>query len=107
MLDKEVGDQHLVLPTPRTTAGNVDYLRAFHGQGIERLPSAAGTEEESPHESGTGEGEQPGVHARCRSEPGGDLHLLPIRNTHDAELPQEFEVSRLHDEAAPLSVLGC
>src|ERR1035437_3826932 len=58
MLDKEVGDQHLVLPPTRTTAGNLGNVRALHGERIERLPSAAGTEEESPQESGASEGEQ-------------------------------------------------
>ena len=102
MLDKEVGDEHLVLPPPRSTAGNLEHLRALCGQRIERLPASAGTEKESPRESRTGEREQSRVHARRRSESGGDLHLLPVGDAHDGEFAQEIEVSRLHDEAALL-----
>ena len=103
VLDKEVGDEHLILPPTRATAGNLDHLRTLHGQRIERLASSAGTEEKSPQESRTGEGEQSRVHPCRRSESGGDLHLLPVGNAHDGQLAQEFEVSRLHDEAALLS----
>src|ERR1039458_4189067 len=107
MLDKEVGDEHFVLPPARATAGNLDHLRALYGQRIERLASPAGTEKKSPQEPGADESEQSRVNACRRSEPCGNLQLLPVRHAHNAERPQEFEVSRLHDEAAPLALLVC
>jgi hypothetical protein len=63
MLDKEVGEEHIILPATWTTQGNLDKLHPIPGERIERFPPGAGPKEESPQESSASESERPCIHA--------------------------------------------
>ncbi len=105
MQSREIGGEQFVLPATRSTALNADQERAFLSERIERLPSRAEANEEPSQETGAVEGEQARVDARDGLEPGGGHELVASPEPHNEELPQEFTVPLLKDEA-PASVPG-
>ncbi len=63
VLNEEVGDKDFVALPPWSAHWNADELSALGGQCVERLPSSASAEKESPEQSRAREREQSGIGA--------------------------------------------
>src|SRR5437016_4401589 len=84
VLDKKIGSERRILRALRPSERNTYKLRSFGGEGIECLRSASrGSKKEPAEESGTSEGEEPGIDARRRAKSGNSFRLLPVNDPHD------------------------
>jgi hypothetical protein len=104
MLDKKVRNERRVSPATRSPAGNLDHLRAFGRNRIERLAPAARTEKEPAQKSRAMQGEKPCVDPGLRMESRGAHELASIRDAHQGEFAEKVKVAGLHDETALVRV---